>query len=134
LPAKSCLGYQYFTGECVTGGVNYYKANKWFEEAAADGDPYSQAVLGYCHYKGTDLCTTKNYEKAFHYLLGAARNDSFVYLDDDMKAYVYKYLSQSYRYGRGCEPDQGLAAYYGEKAAKFGDVDSKRAAELLRRD
>lgn len=128
--AKMNLGYEYWQGENVS--ANNSKAVKWFKEAAEENDAFSQALLGYAYYRGEDFVSEKDYNQAFTYLTQAARNNYFEQLDDSMKADVYRCLSSCYRYGRGVEADQSLASYYTEQAAKYGNSDSQRAAELIR--
>ena len=128
--AKTTLGTEYWQGENVTASPT--KAVKWFKDAAEDDDVYAQALLGYGYYKGESFVPQKDYEQAFMYLTKAARNSDFEYLQDYFKSDVYRCLAGCYRYGRGCEADQSLASYYTEQSAKYGDVDSQRAAELIR--
>lgn len=131
--AMSALGYEYYSGENVSGGKDLALAIKWFKAAAKNDDVYSQAILGYSYYKGEELVSYKDYDQAFQYLYQAARNSDFEYLDDDVKANIYHYLAGCYRYGRGTSVDQSLASYYTEQAAKYGNSDSQRASGLLRK-
>ena len=132
--AKSTLGFEYLTGEFISGGANVYIAERWFKQAAEEGDVYSEGFLGYSYYTGTELAKEKNYPLAYEYLTRALRNLDFDDLSDDLKATVYRSLAGCYRYGRGCEADQSLATFYTEKAAQYGDEGSKRAAQSLRKD
>ena len=104
------------------------------EEAAEDNDVYAEAILGYSYYTGTELFTEKDYNQAFGYLTRAVRNSNFEYQEDQIKASIFRCLAGSYRYGRGCEPDQSLASYYTEQAAKYGDEGSKRATGIIRKE
>lgn len=131
-PAMSSLAFEYYSGEFMEG-KNYTKATELFTKAAELGDTYSQCVLGYSYYKGSDPVSGKNYSEAFKYLSMAVQNTDFEYQDEETKAYVYHDLAGCYRYGRGTDADQSLASYYTELAAKYGNVDSKRASNLLRR-
>ena len=133
-PAKSALGYEYFIGDNVIAGKNLTKAIKWYKEAAEDNDVYAEAILGYSYYTGTELFTEKDYNQAFGYLTRAVRNSNFEYQEDQIKASIFRCLAGSYRYGRGCEPNQSLASYYTEQAAKYGDEGSKRATGIIRRE
>ena len=133
-PAKSALGNEYYLGDNIISGTNLTKAIKWFKEAANDGDVFSEAILGYSYYTGSELSSEKDYDQAFIYLSRAIRNSDFDYLEDSIKASIYRSLAGSYRYGRGCESDQSLASYYTEQAAKYGDEGSKRATVLIRKD
>lgn len=132
-PAMSSLAFEYYSGEYIMEGKNYTKATELFTKAAELGDTYSQCVLGYSYYKGSDPVSGKNYSEAFKYLSMAVQNTDFEYQDEETKAYVYHDLAGCYRYGRGTDADQSLASYYTELAAKYGNVDSKRASNLLRR-
>ena len=132
--AKTQLGLEYLSGEFIPAGANVYIAVRWFKMAAEDDDAYSQAFLGYSYYTGTELAKEKNYILAYEYLTKSLRNPDFDDMSDSMKAIVYRSLAGCYRYGRGCEPDQSLASFYTEQAAKYGDEGSQRAAQSLRRD
>jgi TPR repeat protein len=42
-------------------------------------------------------------------------------------------LGACYRFGRGTEVNQSLAAYYTEQAAKYGDARSLEAVKRMRK-
>lgn len=56
------------------------------------------------------------------------------YADKGDTEAMFRCLAGSYRYGRGCVPDQSLASYYTEQAAKYGDEGSKRATGIIRKE
>ena len=107
------------------------EAKKWLTMAADYENVVAQAVLGGLYYTG-DPMVGKDFNEAFRLLSLAVQNPDWEYCEADIKTFVYRYLGNCYRYGRGTSPDQSLASYYTEEAAKYGDQDAQNISNFLK--
>ena len=118
----------YILGCYYNEGVSTVKdpntAASLFENAAAKGNVFAQALLGTAHYDGSAPFEAKDFDKAYSNLRSAIGNKDFDQLPADMAAKVYNYVARCVRFGRGgAVEDNDEADRLQEKA----DVLSERA-------
>lgn len=105
-PAQYLLAGLYYTGMGI--GVDYAKAAYYYSLLAEKGDCNSQYWLGF------SLLKQGKCEESMHWFLRAAEQD---YVE------AQKYLAHGYSKGAcGLGKDWNQALYWGERAAKLGDL------------
>ena len=127
-PSLYAMGYEYLVGEITQQDDS--KALEYFNKAVEENFTFANAVLGLFYYDGEPL-VKKDYNKAFQLLSKAIEDPSSI--NENVLADVYKKLGACYRFGRGTEVNQSLAAYYTEQAAKYGDQQSLDVVKKLRK-
>ncbi len=101
------LGRIHFEGRLVSR--DYGKAYRYFDEAAAGGQPLAHYELGLMHELGLGLPVTFT-EAAYHYRLAALAGHA-----DSLRRLIDFYLS-----GRGVSIDFNRAAFWLERMAQMG--------------
>ena len=111
---------------------NNDEALMWLILASNAGDATAQAALGGFYYEGNPPVENKDFSQAFSLMSKAVQNPDWESVADGIKATIYRYLGNCYRYGRGTSPDQSLASYYTEEAAKYGDQDAQNISNFVK--
>lgn len=123
------LGIEYVWGKIVHEEQSL--AIKYLTKAADNGCVRACGILGTSYYSGKNKPCTKDYDKAFNYLVKSI-DDNDNSMSKGLKAEVYRCLGACYRFGRGTEVNHSLASYYTERAAELGDTGSFDAVKMLR--
>lgn len=114
------MGYNYQNG--INGvDVNYTKAKKYYEQAAAKDNASALNQLGYFYHHG--LGVEKSYATARYYYEQAAEKGS--------KAAPYN-LGWLYEHGYGVDIDYAKALDYYQKAADAGSENAAARVEAIR--
>lgn len=120
------LGCYYNNG--ISTAKDLSKAAELFENAAAKGNVFAQAILGVAHYEGSAPFEEKDFDKAYSYLTEAIGNESFAQMPDDLAAKVYECAARCVRFGRGgAIKSKGEADKLQEKADALSESASSKS-------